>query len=51
MAPEVAEMVRHVHDSNRLGGISRLHPGHLLHHRVAAIHDIKGLAQHLRDLG
>jgi len=51
MAPEVAEMVRHVHDSNRLGGINRLHPGHLLHHRGADIHDItRELAQHLRDL-
>jgi len=51
MAPEVAEVPRHVHDSNRLGGINRLHAGHLLHHRGADKHDVaRELAQLLRDL-
>lgn len=51
MAPEVAEVPRHVHDSNRLGGINRLHAGHLLHHRGADKHDIaRELVQRLRDL-
>uniref|UniRef100_A0A0A9EYP4 Uncharacterized protein n=1 Tax=Arundo donax TaxID=35708 RepID=A0A0A9EYP4_ARUDO len=48
---QVAEMLRHVHDSNRLGRINRLHPGNFLHHSGADIHDIVGeLVQLLRDL-